>query len=89
MRAGAEMDIGAPKADQLGLPQAFLSGKPQQCMVTPPSPSRPSGSSKQCLHFGFSQESDEPSVEALRRNGEHTLDHNGMLGMAKRGVAKQ
>jgi hypothetical protein len=36
MRANAKMDIGAPKADQFGRPQACLSGKPKQRLVTPP-----------------------------------------------------
>jgi hypothetical protein len=65
MRANAELDIGAPKADQLGRPQACLNGKPKQRVVTPPGPSRPSGGGKQCVQFRFSQESNEPSVEAL------------------------
>src|SRR4030081_2042671 len=89
MRANAKMDIGAPKADQFGRPQAHLSGKPKQRLVTPPGPSRPSGGGKQCVEFRFSQEGNEPSVEALWRNGEHTLDHGGMLWMAKRRVAEQ
>ena len=29
MRSGAEMNIGTPKADQLGRPQACLGGKPE------------------------------------------------------------
>jgi hypothetical protein len=29
MRSGAKVDIGAPKADQLGRPQACLGGKPE------------------------------------------------------------
>jgi hypothetical protein len=85
MRANAELDIGAPKADQLGRPQACLNGKPKQRVVTPPGPSRPSGGGKQCVQFRFSQESNEPSVEA--RFG--TLNHDGRLGMPKRGVAEQ
>jgi hypothetical protein len=66
-----------------------LSGKPEQRVVTAPGPSRPSRNTKQCVQFRFSQEGNEPSVEALRRNGEHTLDHGGMLGMPKRRAAEQ
>jgi hypothetical protein len=89
MRASAKMDIGALKADQLGHTQTCLRSKPKQRIVTPSGPSRPLGDGKQCVQFWFSQERNESSVEALGRNGEHTLDYAGVLGMAKRGVAEQ
>ena len=58
-------------------------------MVAPPGPSRPIGRGKQCVEFRFGQEGNEPSVEALGRNGKHALDHGSMLGMTKRGVSEQ
>src|SRR5215831_19553114 len=88
MRASAKMDIGALKADQLGHAQTCLRSKPKQRVVTPSGPSRPLGDGKQCVQLWFSQERNESSVEALGRNGEHTLDYAGVFGMAKRGVAE-
>ena len=88
MRAGAEMDIGAPKADQLGHPQACLGGKPKQGVVAPARPGRRGWSGQQCVEFRFGQESHKPPVETLGRNGEYTLDHSGMLRVTKCGVSE-
>ena len=65
MRARSEMDVGTAQADQFGHAQAGLSREPKHGMVAPPGPSRPSGGCKQCVEFRFSQEGNEPSVEAL------------------------
>src|SRR5579863_5146660 len=89
MRARSEMDVGTAQADQFGHAQAGLSREPKHGMVAPPGPSRPSGGCKQCVEFRFSQEGNEPSVEALGRNGKHTFDHGSMLGMTERGVSEQ
>jgi hypothetical protein len=40
VRSGAEMNIGASKADQLGHPQACLSREREQGVVTPTGPGR-------------------------------------------------
>ena len=44
---------------------------------------------EQRVEFRFGQEGHEPSLEAFGRNGEHALDHGGMLRVAKRCIPEQ
>ena len=89
MRAGAEMDIGAAKADQFGGPKTGLDGEAKQRSVTPPGPVRPIGRGEKGVDFRLGQEGHEPSFEALRRNGENAFDDGGILGMPKCRVSEQ
>src|SRR5512134_1745422 len=89
MRAGAEMDIGAAKANQFGRPKTGLDSEAKQRRVTPPGPVRPIRSGEKRVDFRLRQEGHEPSFEALRRNGENALDDGGTLGVPKCCVSEQ
>ena len=45
--------------------------------------------SEQGVHLDVAQERNDPTIEALGRDGEHPLDDPGVLGMAEGGEAEQ
>jgi hypothetical protein len=87
--AGAERDVAAVQADELGDPQAGLNGQQQQNPVSSSFPSGLVRSGDQGVDLDGGQERHDPLVEPLRRDGQDALDEQGVLGVTQRGVAEQ
>lgn len=87
--AGAERDAAAVESDELGDPQARLDRQYQQGAVAPAFP--PPVVWRIDERFGLvgGEERDGASLEPLGRDGQHALDHGGVLGVAQRRVAEQ
>ncbi len=81
--AGAEGDVTAVQADELGDTQTGLDGKQQQHLISPTLPSGPVRGGDEGVNFGRSQECHDPFVEPFRRNRQHPLDEHGVLGVAQ------
>jgi len=81
--AGAEGDVTAVQADELGDTQTGLDGKQQQHLISPTLPSGPVRGGDEGVNFGRSQECHDPFVEPFRRNRQHSLDEHGVLGVAQ------
>ena len=89
MRAGAEVDVAAGEADQLGGAQPGLGGEQHQRVVAAADPGAAVGCGEQRVELGFGEERDERALVALGRDRQDALDRGGVLGVPQRGVAEQ
>ncbi len=87
--AGAENHVSAVEADQLGDAQPGLEGEHQQGTVPPAFPAPLVRGVDERGGFPGAEEAHGRLAEALGRDGQHPLDHSGVLGVAQGGVAEQ
>jgi len=70
-------------------PQAGLRRHEDKRVIAAPEPSLPVGRSKQRIHFGPRQKTNQSPCEALAGNGQHALDLCGMSWGFKGCVTKE
>jgi hypothetical protein len=89
VRAGAEADVAAVEAGQLGHAQSGLDGDQQQGPVTSALPARQVGGVDEGVDLGGGEERHDPLVETFRRDGKDSLDEPGVFGVPQSGVGEQ
>ena len=89
VRAGAEHDVVAVQADQLGDTQAGVSGEGEHGVVAAAFPALAVGRVDERCCLGAGEVGDGAFLEALGRDREHALNDGGVLGMLQRGVLEQ
>ena len=82
--AGAEGDVAAVEAGELGDAQPGLHGEQQQGPVASAFPSVRVGRGDEGVDLGGGEERHDRLVEPFRRDGQDPLDQQGVLGVAQR-----
>ena len=86
---GAEADVAAVEADQLGDPQPGLDGQQQQGTVPAAFPSGAVGCADEGVDLGRGEKRHQRLVEPFGGDGEHPLDELGVFGVAQGRVGEQ
>nr|WP_262324464.1 hypothetical protein [Acidiferrimicrobium sp. IK] len=83
MSAGAEMKVFDAQRDELGDPQAGLSGEEQQGMIASPRPAIAIGGGEERFGLSDGEKAHDLLVVAFGWDGEDPADGLGVLGMAQ------
>jgi len=89
VRSGAQDDVPAAEAGELGDPQPGLDREEQQRVVPPAEEARPVRGDEDRLDLVVGEEGDDRALEALRWDGQDPPDQRGVLGMAARREPEQ
>ena len=87
--AGAEVDIAHGEAEHLRDTESGLDGDEQESVVAPPGPGVAIRRCEQSFAFLVVEIIDKVTINALRRDCQHTGEAGGMFGMAKGRVTEQ
>jgi len=80
MRVLSRDDLVDTQVGQFGSTQARLDGDEQKSVIAPTDPGPAIGRAQEGFELGTGEEVDEPAVEALVRDVEHSLDLTGVIG---------
>ena len=89
MRSGAEVDVLAGEAGELGYPQAGLDGDQEQGVVAAAVPGCPVGGGEQRVGLVRGEVADDGALTAPRRDRQDLADGGGVLGHPGGGIAEQ
>ena len=89
VRAGAERDVAAVQADQLGDTQPGVDGECEHGVVAAAFPALSVGSLDERAGLVAGEVDDRAFLKALGRDREHARDDGGVLGVVQRRVLEQ